>query len=110
MKPGTETVGLGHYLILAGTTAEAAVIPTKAIPAGLLPSAHSQMPIHITLAMTPLIGDHPCTKTLQYTLETTADHNLVQDINQTRRPYNKIHHDPGNPTVCDTLRETPESQ
>ena len=68
------------------------------------------MPIHIALTMIPHIGDHPHTEALQLTLETAADHNLIQHINQPRRPHTKIHHDPGNATVLHTLSETPESQ
>ena len=49
--------------------------------------------IHIALAMTPHIRDHPHTEALQLTLETTADHDLNQHINQPRRPHTKIHHD-----------------
>ena len=120
MKSGTDTVGLGHNPIITVTTAEAVGTPTEAIPghttrtadtvAGVLPGAHAQMPIHIALATTPHIGDHPCTEAIQPTLETAAGHDLDQHINQPRRPHTKIHHDPGNPTVLHTLRETPESQ
>ena len=94
--------------------------PTEAVPGHttgtvdaitrVLPNAHGQMPIHITLAMTPHIRDHPHTEALPLTLETAADHNLDQHINQPRIPHTKIHHDPGNPTVLHTLKETPESQ
>ena len=120
MKSGTDVVGLGHNPILKDTTAEATVIPTEAIPGhttgtadvitGVLPSAYTEMPIQIALAMTPHIGDHPHTEALQLSLETTTDHNLDQHINQPRRPHTKIHHNPGNPTVLHTLRDTPESQ
>ena len=51
-----------------GTIAEATMIPTETIPGhatrtsgtitGVLPSTHTPMPIHITLAMTPHIRDH----------------------------------------------------
>ena len=120
MKSGTDAVGLGHNPILKDTTAEATVPPTEVIPdhttgtadaiVGVLPNAHAQMPIHITLATRPNIRDYPCTEALQLTLETAADHDLNQHIYQPRRPHTKIHHDPGNPTVLHTLRETPESQ
>ena len=120
MKSGTDTVGLDHNPILADTTAEATVTQTEAIPShttetvnaitGVLPGTHTKMPIHITLAMIPHIGVHPCTEALQLTLQTTADHNLNQHIYQPRRPHTKLPHDPGNPTVLHTLRETPESQ
>ena len=92
MKSGTDAVGIGHNPILTDTTAEAAMTPTEAIPGqttgtadaitGVLPGTPAQMPIHIALAMTPYIGDHPHTEALQLTLETAADHNLDQHINQ----------------------------
>ena len=57
--------------------------PTEAIPGhttgtadtitGVLPGTHAQMPIHITLVMTPHIGDHPHTEAFQLTLGTAAD-------------------------------------
>ena len=68
------------------------------------------MPIHTALAMTLHIGDHPCTEALQLTLETAADHDLDQHINQPKRLHTKSHHDPENPTVPHTLRVTLESQ
>ena len=77
---------------------------------GVFPSTHDQMPIHIPLSKTAHIRDPPHTEDLQLTLETTADHNLDQHINQPRKPHTKIHHNPGNPTVLHRLRETPESQ
>ena len=111
---------LGHNPILTDTTAEATMTPTEAIPGhtrgtadtitGVLPDSHTQLPIHIALTMTPHIRDHPHTEALQLTIETTADHNLVQHISQPKRPPTKIHHNPGNPTVLHTLKETPESQ
>ena len=120
MKTSTDVVGLDHNPILTDTTAEATVTPTEAIPGdttgtadaitGVLPSTHTQMPIHIALAMTPHFRDHPCTDTLQPTLETAADHDLNQHIHQPRRPHTKIHLNPGNPKVIHTLREIPESQ
>ena len=89
MKTGTDT-GLDHNPILTDTTAEAAVTPTEAVPGHttgtadaiteVLPSAHTQMPIHIALTMTPQIRDHLCTEAFQPTLETAADHNLNQHI------------------------------
>ena len=106
MKSGTDAVGLDHNPILIDTTAEAALTPTEAISGhttetadvitGVLLGNHAQMPIHIALAMTPHIRDHLCTEALQLTLETTADHNLDQHINQPRKPYTKIYHNPGN--------------
>ena len=109
MKSGTDAGGLDHNPILADNTAEATVTPTKAIPGhttetadaitGVLPGDHTQMPIHITLTMTPHIRDHLCTEALQLTIETTADHDLNQYINQPKRPHTKIHHHPGNPTL-----------
>ena len=60
MKSGTDAVGLGHNPILADTTADAIT--------GVLPGIHNQMPIHITLTMTPHIRDHPHTEALQLTL------------------------------------------
>ena len=120
MKADTDAGSLDHNHILAGTTAEAAMTPTETIPGhatgtadamtGVLPSAHTPMPIPIALTMTPHIEDHLHTEALQLTLETTADHDLDQHINQPRRPHIKIHHDPGNPKVIHTLRETQESQ
>ena len=106
-KADTDAVGLDHNPILAGTTAEATVTPTETVPGhatetadaitGVLPSAHTPVSIHIAFTMTPHIRDHLCTETLQLTLETAADHDLNQHINQPRRPHTKIHHDPGNP-------------
>ena len=64
------------------------------------------MPIHITLTKTPHIKDHPHTEALQLTLQTAADHDLDQHVNQPGRLCTKIHHNPGNPTVIHTLRET----
>ena len=94
--------------------------PTETIPGhatgtvknitGVFPSTVTPMPIHITLTKTPHIKDHPHTEALQLTLETTADCNPDQHINQPGRPHTKIHHDPGPPMVIHTLRETPESQ
>ena len=120
MKADTNAVGLDHNPILADTTSEATMTPPEAIPGhttktadaitGVLPSTHAQMPIHITLTKTPHIGDHLCTDVLQLTLETTADHDLNQHINQPGKSHTKIHHDPGNPTVIHTLGETLESQ
>ena len=120
MKSGTDAVGLGDNPILTDTTSEAAVTPTEVIPdhttgtadaiVGVLHDGHAPMPFHIALTMIPHIRDHPHTEAPQLTLETAADHNLDQHINQPRRPHTKIHHNPGNPTVLQTLRETPESQ
>ena len=120
MKTGTDAVGLDDNPILADTTAEAAMTPTEAIPGhttgtadtitGVLPGAHTQMPIHITLTMTPHIGDHLHTAALQCTLETTADPDLNQHRNQLRKLHTKTHHDPEDPTVIHKLRETQESQ
>ena len=73
-------------------------------------SAHAQMPIHTTLTKTPHIRDYLHTEVLWLTLETTADHNLDQHINQPGKSHTKIHHNPGNPTVLHTLGETLESQ
>ena len=102
MKSGTDAVGLGHNSIFTDTTTESTMTPTEAIPGhttetadaitGVLPSTHAQMPIHIALAMTPHIRDHPHTEALQ-----------------PGRCHTKIHHDPGNLTVLHTLRETPQS-
>ena len=120
MKANTDAVGPDHNLILTDTMAEAAVTPTETVPGhitgtvdaitGALPSTHTPMPIHTTLAKTPHIKDHPHTEVLQLTLETTADHDLDQHINQPGRPHTKIHHNLGNSTVIYTLRETPESK
>ena len=120
MKSGTDTVGLDHNPILADTTAEAAVTPTEAVSGHttetadaitrVLPGDHTQMPIHITLAMALHIRVHLHTEGLQLTLETMEDHNLDQHINQPKIPHTKIHHNSENPTVMHTLRETPESQ
>ena len=117
MKSGTEAVGLGHNPILTYTTTKATVTPTETILGhttgtadaitGVLPSIHTQMLIHIALTMTPRIGDYPCTEAFQLTLETAADHDLNQHINHPRGPCTKILHNPGNPTVLHTLRETP---
>ena len=54
---------------------------------GVLPSTHIPMPIHMALTMTPHVEDHPCTEALQLTLETTADHDHDQHINQPGRPH-----------------------
>ena len=64
-ESGTDAVGLGHNPILADTTAEATMTPTETIPGhttetadtitGLLTGTNAQMPIHITLAMTPTL-------------------------------------------------------
>ena len=120
MKSDTDAVDPDHNPILTDTIAEAAMTPTETIPGhstgtadaitGVLPSTHTPMPIHITVTKTPHIGDYLCTEVVELTLETTADHNLGQHISQPRRPYTIIHHDPGNPTVIDALRETPASQ
>ena len=120
MKSGTDAVGLDHNLILTYARAEATMTPMEAIPGhtmetedvitGVLPGDHAQINIHITLTITPHIGDHLHTEVLQLTLESTADHELDQHINQPRRPHRTIHHYPGNPTVIQTLRQTPESQ
>ena len=119
MKVDTVAVGLDPNPILTGTIAEAAMTPTETIPGhvtgtadtipGLLPGTQTPMPIHIALTKTPHIGDHLHTEALQLTLETAADHDLDQHINQPRRPHTKIHHDPGNLKIH-TLRKTQESQ
>ena len=116
MKANTDAVSSYHNLILADTIAEATMTPTETIPGhvtgtvgtitGVLPSTHTPMPIHIALTKTPHIKDYPHTEVLQLTLETTADHDLDQHINQPGRLCTKIHHDPGNPTVIHTLRVT----
>ena len=120
MKADTDTVGLNLNPTLTNTIAEATMTPTETVPdhttgtadamTGVLPVAYTPMPIYIVLTKIPHIEDHPCTEALQLTLETTADDDLDQHINQPGRPHTKIHHNPGNPTVIHTLRETPESQ
>ena len=60
--------------------------------------------------MIPYIRDHPCAEALQLTIQTAADHNLDQYINQLRSPHTKMHHNPENLTVLHTLRKAPESQ
>ena len=120
MKGGTDAVDLDHNPILTDITAEATITPTEDIPGhttgtadtitGILPSAHTQMPIHIALSMTPHIRDHLHMEALQLTLGAAADHDLNQHTNQLRRPHTKIHHDPEDPKVIHTLRETQESQ
>ena len=119
MKEDTDAVDPDHNLILTDTKAEATMTPTETIQGhatgtvnatmGVIPSAHTPMPIHITPAKTPHI-DHPHTEALQLTLETAAYLNPAQHTNQPGRPHTKIHHDPGPPMVIHTLRETPESQ
>ena len=119
MKADTDIVGLDHNPIFADTIVEATVTPPEAIPghttdtadaiAGVLPDTQTQMPIHITLTMTPHIRDHLHTEAHQPTLGTTADHDLDQHINQPRRHHTKIHHDSGHPKIH-TLGETQESQ
>ena len=89
MKADTDTVGPDHNLILADTTAEADMTPTETVPghatqtvdatAEVLCSAHTPMPIHITLAKTPCIRDHLHTEALQLT---QGDHDPNQHINQ----------------------------
>ena len=120
MKEDTDAVNPCHNLILADTIAETSMTLTETIlghatwtvnaTTGVLPSDHTPMPIHITFARTPHIEDHPHTEALQDTLETAADHNPNQHINQPGRPHTKIHHNPGPSAVIHTLRETPESQ
>ena len=107
MIAGTDAVGLDHNPILTDTTTDTAMIPTEAISGhttgttdaitGVLPSAYTQMPIHITLTMTPHIRDYLCIEALQLNLETTADHNLDQHTNQLRKPHTKSHHIPEDP-------------
>ena len=119
MKADTDTVGLDHNPILTGTIAEAAMTPTETVQGhttgtvdaitGVLPDTHIPMHIHIALTKTPHIGDHLHTEALQLILETAADHNIDQHINQPRRPHTKIHYDPGNPKIH-TLIEPQESQ
>ena len=119
MKSGTDAVGLGHNLILTDSTVEATMTLIEAVPGhttvtadtntGVFPGPHAEMPIHITLTMTPQIRDHLHTEALQHTLETAAACNLDQHINQPRRPHTKTHHDPGHPKIH-TLGETEESQ
>ena len=92
MKADTATVGPDHILTLTDTIAEADMTPTETIPGHatgtvdtsteVLSSAHTSMPIHITLTKTPHIGDHLHTEALQLT---QADHYLDQHINQPRR-------------------------
>ena len=116
MKSGTDAVDPVQNPILKDTTVEATMTPTETIPGhttgtaeditGVLPISHAQMPINITLAMTPHIGDHYHTEVLQLTLETAADHNLNKHIKQPRRLHTKIHHDPGNSTVLHTARNS----
>ena len=92
MKEDTDAVDPDHNLILADTIAEATMTPTETIPdhttgtvntiTGVLPGAHTPMPIHIALTKTPHIRDHLHTEALQLTLETTADHDFDQHISQ----------------------------
>ena len=62
MKTGIEAVGLDHSPIPTDTTAEVAMTPTEAVPGhttgitdditGVLSDAHTELLIHISLAMT----------------------------------------------------------
>ena len=83
------------------------------MPQGQQMSSQEYFPpptLKFTLAMTPHIRYHLHTEALQLTLETAADSNLDQHTNQLRKPHTKIHHDPEDPTVIHTLRETQGSQ
>ena len=114
MKADTDAVGLYHNPMLAGTIAEATMTSTETIPGhttgtvdtitGVHPGAHTAIPIHTAFAMTPHIRDHLHTEALQLTLDTAADHDLYQHINQPREPHTKIHHNPRNPKVIHTSR------
>ena len=74
MKENIHAVHPDHNLILADTIAEAAVTPTETVPGnttgtvnaitGVLPGAHTPMPIYIALAKTSHIEDYSCTEAL----------------------------------------------
>ena len=86
--------------------------PTETIPGhatgkvnaitGVLPNAHTPMPIHIAPARTPHIENHPHTEALQLT-----DHN--QHLNQLRKPHTRIYPIPEDPMEIHTIREICES-
>ena len=102
MKIGIDAVGLDHNPISTDTTAEVALTPTEAIPGhitgiaeditGVLHDAHTQVLIHIILAMTPHITDHLHTEALQLTLEIAADYTHNQPANPPRKPCTNLHH------------------
>ena len=119
MKADTDAVGPDHNLILADTIAEADITPIETIPGHatgpvdviteVLPSTHTPMPIHIALARTPHIEDHPHTVALQLTLETTEDHACNQHMNQLRKSHIRIYPIPEDPMEIYTIREIQES-
>ena len=68
MKTGTDAVGLDHNPIIADTTAKVAMTPIEAIlghttgttdnSTGVVPNAHTQVLLHIVLAVTLHTVDH----------------------------------------------------
>ena len=102
MKTDIDAVDLDHSPIPADTTAEVAMTPTEAIlghTTGItdditvvLLDSHTQVLIHIILAMTLHITDHLHTEALQLTLEIAADHALDQPTNPPRKLCTNLHH------------------
>ena len=78
--------------------------PTEAIPGhttgttnnitGVVHNAHTQVLIHIILAMTLHIADYLHIGALQLTPETAADHALNQPTNQLRKVCTNLCHNP----------------
>ena len=91
-KTGTDAVGLDHNPIIADTTAPVNMTSAEAVPGqitettenitGVVYDTHTQVLIHIILAMTLHTADHLHTGGHQLTPETAADHNLNQSTNQ----------------------------
>ena len=67
-KTGIDTIGLYYNPILTDTTAKVTMTPTEAVPGhitgtteditGVVHNAHTQVFIHIVLAVTPNTADH----------------------------------------------------
>ena len=96
------------------------MIPTEPIPGhtkgttdditGVVHNAHSQVLIHIILAMTLHTTDRLHIGALQLTPETTADHALDQSKNQLRKACTNLQHNAGDHKVKHILKGFQELQ
>ena len=120
MKTGTDTVDLDHNPIITDTTAKVAMIPTEASPGhttgttdnitGVVPNAHTQVPIYIVPTMRLHTIDHLHTGALQLIPETAADHALDQPTNQLRKAHTNLLHNPEYHKVKHILKGIQELQ
>ena len=103
MKGWTDTVGPGHNLIIkyittkTAMTKEAILGPTIGTTndiTRIIHDTHTQVLIHIILAMTLHTTDYPHTGTHQLTQEIAKDYTLGQPTGQPRKPRTNLHQSP----------------